>query len=99
MNPKKKKWQIPTLPAFEKNSYTYLSFAFKQIFKIVSQDNKSDLKSKLTKIIHMPNAFDYLVSKYGPLIPFRVSHFLLFLFISSARNEKNVKYRPKKFTN
>ena len=88
MNPKKKKGQIPTLPAF------------KQIFKIVSQDNKSDLKlSKLTKIIHMLNAFDYLVSKYGPLIPFRVSHFLLFLFISSARNEKNVKYRPKKFTN
>ena len=84
---------IPTLPAFEKNSYTSLSFAFKQIFKIVSQDNKSDLKlSKLTKIMHMPNAFDYLVSKYGPLIPFRVSpwfsHFLLFLFISSARNEK-----------
>ena len=84
---------IPTLPAFEKNSYTSLSFAFKQIFKILSQDNKSDLKlSKLTIIIHMPNAFDYLVSKYGPLIPFRVSlwfsHFLLFLFISSARNEK-----------
>ena len=84
---------IPTLPAFEKNSYTSLSFAFKQIFKIVSQDNKSDLKlSKLTKIIHMPNAFDYLVSKYSPLIPFRVSlwfsHFLLFLFISPARNEK-----------
>ena len=41
---------IPTLPAFEKNSYTSLSFAFKQIFKIVSQDNKSDLKlSKPTK--------------------------------------------------
>ena len=94
MNPKKKKkigkYQ-PCQPL--RRTHTHLSFSFKQIFKIVSQDNKSDLKlSKLTKIIHMLNAFDYLVSKYGPLIPFRVSlwfsHFLLFLFISSARNEK-----------
>ena len=47
----------------------------------------------------MPNAFDYLVSKYSPLIPFRVSlwfsHFLLFLFISSARNEKMCNIDPK----
>lgn len=86
------------MPALEKNSYTSLSFAFKQIFIIECQENKSDLmenivykkfKAKCTNIMPMANVFDYLVSKYSPLIPFRISlwfsHFLLFLFISSAR--------------